>query len=202
MEHDNVSLLAQLIEQYGIFKVVLAMVLSGIAVAFPILISYLKDIAKRKDEKKLFVILTTLGDDIKTIASQYSDSLSKQMVEILLERIYKNEYWIMFDFIREVIEKNDILSDKSGIESRIKMQVKITFKAIMNDLMKFKYKSRLLGDFLACGAWESEIYNTLIKSIFDTPTLTNEKKISNMKAYLSTEFGNIHFLTMQNINNF
>jgi hypothetical protein len=202
MDHDKISLLAQLIEKYGIFRTALATLLTGIGLSFPALIPLLKNFFQRSNDKKLFSILTTLGEDIRTIASQYSDSLSKQMVEILLERIYKHEFWILYDFMREVILKNDVETDKSGIETRIKMQAKLTFKAITNDLMKFKYKSRIVADFLACGAWEHEIYNTLIKVVFESKALTTEKRISNMRSFLSTEFGNIHFLTMQNINNF
>ena len=202
MDHDKISLLAQLIEKYGIFRTALATLLAGIGVAFPILMGFLKNYSQRSNDKKLFSILTTLGEDIRTIASQYSDSLSKQMVEILLERIYKHEFWILYDYMREVIIKNDIETDKAGIDARIKMQTRLTFKAITNDLMKFKYKSRIVADFLACGAWEHEIYNTLVKVVFESKALTTEKRVSNMRSFLSTEFGNIHFLTMQNINNF
>jgi hypothetical protein len=202
MEHENISLFAKLIEQYGLLKVTASMLFAGLAISFPIAISWLKDLTRRKDEKRLFSILTELGEDIRTIASQYSDSLSKQMVEVLLESIYKKEFWALYDFIRDVIEKNDVENDRFGIEDRIKMQTKIAFKSISNDLMKFKYKSRCLADFLACGTWEAEISEVLIKAVFEAKKITVYKKIENMKSYLSVEFGNIHYFTMQNINKF
>lgn len=202
MENDNISLLAELIEKYGILKVAVSMMFAGAAIAFPILISWLKDVTKRKEDKKIYNLLITMGDNIKTIANQYSDSMSKQNIEILLEILFKHEFWSIYDYTRDIIEKNDVDNDRSGIEDRIKMQVKISFKTINNELIKFRYKNRLVTDFLACGSWEVEIYNTVIKSVFETKKIPPAKKVSNMKTLLSTEFGNFHFLTMQNINNF
>lgn len=202
METSNLSLIAELIEHYGILKVAVAMLLTGIAISFPIFISWLKELTKRKNENKLYELLLELGKEIKALTRQYSENISQQMVEILLEQTYQREFWALFDFIRGVIEKNDIENDKQGIEDRIRMEVKLAFKTITNDLVKFKYKNRNLTDFMACGDWEVEVYNTLIRSVFDQNKLLASKKISNLKMYLNTEFGNIHFLTMQNVNQF
>lgn len=201
MQGDNVSLFAELIEKHGIIKVSFSLLLAGIAVSFPILISWLRDVTKRTDVKKLYTLLGEISENLKTLSSQYSDSLSKQMVEILLESFYRKEFYSVYEYIRGVIEKNDIENDRAGIEERMRMEIKIAFKAISNDLTKFKYKNRMLSEFLASGTWENEIYTVLDKAIFESK-VQSHKKISNVRAYLNTEFGNILFLTMQNINNF
>jgi hypothetical protein len=201
MQHTEISLFAELIEKYGIIKVALSLLLAGIAISFPILISWLKELTKRGEEKKLYVILSQLSDNVKRLSLQYVDSISREMAEILLETFYRKEYWNIYDYIRGVIEKNDIENDRTGIEERLRMEIKIAFKALTNHLTKFKYRNRMLCEFLAVGTWENEIYSTLVKAIFETKAPTH-RKIVNIKAYLNTEFDNILFLTMQNINNF
>jgi hypothetical protein len=202
MEHDNITFIAKLIEQYGILKVAASMLLAGFAIAFPILVSWLKDASKRKSENKLVSLLSQIAEDMKMLAQQYSDSLSVSMVEVLLENIYRKQFWELYDYARNVIEKNDVDNDRTGIEARIKMQTKIAFKAIENNLSKFRYKSRPLSEFMACGVWESEISTVVINGVFEVKKIVPAKRIYNMRASLNAEFDNIHFLTMQNINNF
>jgi hypothetical protein len=201
MQHDKLNFFAELVDKYGIIKVSISMLFAAIAITFPVFITWLKDLSRKSDEKKLFNILIQLGEDVKTIAKQYSESISISMSETLLETTYKKEFYILYDFVREIIEKNDINNDRESIEERIKMQIKVAFKAISNDLIKFKYKNRSLSDFLLHGTWEDQIYLTLSKAMFENKSPAN-KKITNVRSYLDTEFGNIHFLTMQNINNF
>jgi hypothetical protein len=82
------------------------------------------------------------------------------------------------------------------------MQTKIAFKAIENNLSKFRYKNRPLSEFMACGVWEAEISTVMINGVFEVKKIVPAKRIHNIRASLDAEFGNIHFLTMQNINNF
>jgi hypothetical protein len=198
MPEKEISFFATLINQYGIVNVAFSAVLVAFALSIPILLSWLKDGMKRKDEKKLLSVIISLSDEIKILAKQYNESISITMVEIIIENFLKNHSWALFDFIREIIEKNDIKNERSSIEYKIKMQIYLAFKSISNTLVKFKYKTKNLNEFVDRCAWETQINETIISIIYDDK-LTCHKKIINVRTYLQTEFGNIHFLVMQDV---
>jgi len=199
-EHD-ISFFAALIQEFGVATVALSMLMFAIALSIPTLLTWLKDGMKRREDKKLLQAISDLSSEIKILARQYNESISLTMVETIVENILKHHSWSLFDFVHDVIEKNDIQNERSSIEDSLKMQVFITFKAIDNDLMKFKYKVKPLSDFLDRCTWEMQVNETIIKTIYD-PKPSSAKKILNAKMYLRTEFGNIHFLMMQNINRY
>ncbi|MDD4970752.1 MAG: hypothetical protein PHT07_15100 [Paludibacter sp.] len=208
MPEKEINFFATLIHEYGIVNVSLSLLLVALALCIPIVLSWLRDSMKRKDEKKFLNVFTgvsndikTLANDIKILANQYNDSISIAQVEIILENFLKHHSGALFDFIRDIIEKNDLRNQRASIENNIKMQIYITFKAIDNALAKFKYKTKSLNEFVDRCTWETQINDTIIKIIYNNK-LTTPKKIIDMKTYLKTEFGNIHFLIMQDINKY
>jgi hypothetical protein len=201
LPEKEITFFAALLHQYGLVTVAYSILLVAVAFSILPLISWLKQTTQRKSDAKLVKILTDLSDEIKLLARQYNESISLPQVEILMENFLKHHCGALNDFIREILEKNDIINQRDSVEANIKMQIYITFKAVDNALAKFKYKTKSLNEFVDRCIWETQMNETVIKTVYDNK-LTCAKKISNVRTYLKTEFGNIHFLVMQDVNKY
>lgn len=201
MPEREISFFATLIQQYGLFTVSFSVLIVSFALCVPILITWLKEGMKRRDEKRIYTVLNNLSIEIGILTRQYNESIPIGNVEIIIENFLKHHSWVLYDFIRDIIEKNDIKNERPTIEDKIKMQIFLTFKALENALVKFKYKTKGLNEFVDKSTWETQINETIIKMLYND-NLTSLKKIANIRTYLKTEFGNIHFLVMQDINKY
>jgi hypothetical protein len=209
MPEKEISFFVTLIQQYGIVTVAFSVLIVAISISVPIMLTWIKDSMKRKEDKKvlnvlnekLLSVLNELSGEIKMLARQYSDSISMPQVEEIIENFLKHHSWALFDFVREIIEKNDIKNERPSIETKLKMHVYLTFKAIDNALAKFKYKAKGLNEFIDRCAWETQINDTVINTIYDDK-VNAHKKIMNVRTYIKTEFGNIHFLIMQDVSKY
>lgn len=198
MEHSSsISELAQLLKEVGITNFVVFILGISFLITSPLMVSWVKDSLKRKNEKNIYNLLRELTDKISVLVNQYSENISLPACESAVEMACNNAMLYISCFIRDVIQNNNIDAERKSIENRVQMIIQNQFKTNDAHLAKFKYNGVLLA-ILINEAWKSDIFKVIIKTLYDCE-LNPPKKCKHVHDYLKIEFENIFHTTMKKL---
>lgn len=198
MEHSSsIKELALLLKDVGIANFVIFILGLSFLITSPMIISWVKDSVKRKNEKDIYNLLRELTDKISISVNKYSENISLPACESAVDMACNNAMLHISCFVRDMIQNNNIDSEKKSIENRVQMIINNQFKSNDAHLAKFKYNGVSLA-ILINEAWKSDIYKVIIKTIYDCE-LIPPKKCKHVHDYLKIEFENIFHTTMKKL---
>lgn len=110
------------------------------------------NLASKKDQKiKLFETkFRSLRRSINIISSQYSDSISIQVAEVFIKRVYKHSEALLVNYIVDIILENNIEKDKPFIVNKIQNKLKDILNQIEIDLGVVKVYNIKLNEYSDC----------------------------------------------------
>jgi hypothetical protein len=194
---SDIETFAGVVKEYGPLNYFLAITAVAFIISLPSIISWIKAMTKRKEDEKLYVVLTELTEQIKVLVLQYTRSISYDMTQVIIESFLRNASNDINHFAKIIIEQNNLIANRDTIEARLHAEVANQLERLKTRLSLFEYKGHPLKS-LVKEQWKSSLAGLLIKIIYN-PNMEGSKKVKDLEEFVNRNFDNFSYELLQEL---
>lgn len=164
----------------------------------PVITNFIRDYTRDKREARLQKIITSLAEipiflqEIKTIISKrYTENISLNMCETLMQPIMENSARFLIDVCQDIIENNNLEQGQEDLKNDLHVTIETIWAQNAGWLSKFKYRERRISEAIN-DKWKTELEMIIFNCLFETKNF-DRRAIKRLNENIKTEFENIRF---------